>query len=225
MLRWALVLVWAIALPAFLIGTNVRWVTLDLSTYTTGFARLRTAERTGMAPAELERIAREFIEFFKGNRAEMQVQSQTPTGLRPLFNDREVHHMDDVRTLMRFAFRLQPVFGLLMLASLVVAIAAWRGAAVPSVQWMVYSGVASTLVLGILVAALSFLDFSALFLQFHMMSFSNDLWQLDPRTDYLLILFPEQFWLDTTMRLAWMTVLEVLAIGSAAYFLPRVATP
>ena len=44
--------------------------------------------------------------------------------------------------------------------------------------------------------------FPWLFWIFHLVSFSNDLWLLDPRTDYLLIMFPLGFWFDATMRVA-----------------------
>ncbi|MFN0070095.1 MAG: TIGR01906 family membrane protein [Chloroflexota bacterium] len=220
-IRVVLMCVWALALPAFLISMNLRWVTLDLTTYTTGFARYQAEERTGISSAELERIGREFIEFFKGNRTEMQVIAQTPTGQRPLFNDREVEHMADVRSLMTLFFRLQPVAGAILFGGIVLALLVFRRDAMGIIQALMFTGVGATLVLAGLIGALSMLDFNSLFLQFHMLSFSNDLWQLDPRTDYLLILYPEPFWLDTTLRIAWMTLLQIAAIAGLAWVLPH----
>jgi integral membrane protein (TIGR01906 family) len=220
-IRVLLAAIWAVALPAFLISTNLRWVTLDLSTYTSGFVRYRAAERTGIPPAELERIGSEFIAFFKGDRAEMQVIAQTPAGTRPLFNEREVMHMHDVRELMRLFFRMQPIAGAALLGTLLIASLVFRRESVGPIQLMMFTGVVATLVLAVLVGAASLMDFSSLFLQFHMLSFSNDLWQLDPRTDYLLILFPEPFWLDTTLRMAWMTLIEIAALAGLALLLPR----
>jgi integral membrane protein (TIGR01906 family) len=81
--------------------------------------------------------------------------------------------------------------------------------------------VGSTLVLALVVGGLSMLDFESLFIRFHMLSFSNDLWQLDPRTDYLLILYPQAFWLDTTLRIAWITLIQILALAGVAWVLPR----
>ena len=55
-----------------------------------------------------------------------------------------------------------------------------------------------------LVAAIglfALVGFDALFLKFHQLSFSNDLWQLNER-DYLLLLFPQDFWLDATIWVA-----------------------
>jgi integral membrane protein (TIGR01906 family) len=219
--RVCLMIIWAVALPVFLISTNVRWVTLDLATYTTGFARYRAAERTGISSAELERIGREFIEFFKGNRTEMQVEAQTPSGTRRLFNAREVQHMDDVRKLMNMFFRAQLVAGIVLLGTGALALLMFRRESMGVIQGMVFAGVGFTLFLAVIVGGLSMLDFESLFIRFHMLSFSNDLWQLDPRTDYLLILYPEPFWLDTTLRIAWMTLIQVLALAGAAWLLPR----
>ena len=60
--------------------------------------------------------------------------------------------------------------------------------------------------------------FEQLFLLFHRLSFANDLWILNPYTDYLLILFPGPFWFDATMRVALTSVLGavlLLSVGCA----------
>ena len=62
--------------------------------------------------------------------------------------------------------------------------------------------------------------FEALFRAFHVVSFSNDLWRLDPRTDYLIAMFPEGFFLDATLWIAGSTVLEAAVIlGASILFL------
>ena len=40
----------------------------------------------------------------------------------------------------------------------------------------------------------SAVGFDSLFRAFHEVSFSNDLWKLDPRRDYLVMMFPQGFW-------------------------------
>jgi integral membrane protein (TIGR01906 family) len=42
-------------------------------------------------------------------------------------------------------------------------------------------------------------DFDWLFWQFHLISFANDFWLLDPTRDYLVMLFPQGFWYDVTL--------------------------
>ena len=58
--------------------------------------------------------------------------------------------------------------------------------------------------------------FDSLFLKFHQLSFSNDFWQLDPRTDYLIIMFPLGFWFDATMRVAATTVISAITLSGVS---------
>ena len=73
-----------------------------------------------------------------------------------------------------------------------------------------------------LAGLLSLVDFSQAFVTFHELAFSNDLWILDPRTDYLIMLYPEGFWLDATLRIAMLSAIEAVVVGGVglgiAYF-------
>jgi len=56
-------------------------------------------------------------------------------------------------------------------------------------------------------------NFDWFFYQFHLLSFANDFWQLDPTRDYLIMLFPQGFWFDVTLLIAITTaVLAVVVI-------------
>ena len=62
------------------------------------------------------------------------------------------------------------------------------------------------------VGLVSLASFQQLFLLFHQLSFANDLWILNPHTDYLLILFPGGFWFDATMRVALTSILGAVLL-------------
>ena len=78
---------------------------------------------------------------------------------------------------------------------------------------------------GLTVALLAFFGllsvaaFDALFLLFHQVSFANDFWKLDPRTDYLVLLFPQGFWFDATMWAALRALAggALLAVAGGGY--------
>ena len=76
--------------------------------------------------------------------------------------------------------------------------------------WLTFS-------LVLLVALLALVGFDRLFLYFHLVSFSNDLWILDPRHDYLIAMFPQGFFFDCTGAIAVLTLLEGAFFG----LLPR----
>ena len=60
------------------------------------------------------------------------------------------------------------------------------------------------------------LGFDQLFLQFHLLSFTNDFWQLDPTRDYLIMLFPGGVWYDATLFCVLTTVGMAVILGGAA---------
>jgi integral membrane protein (TIGR01906 family) len=60
------------------------------------------------------------------------------------------------------------------------------------------------------------LGFDQLFLQFHLISFTNEFWQLDPSKDYLIMLFPQGFWYDATLFCTLATVIGAVVLSGAA---------
>ena len=56
---------------------------------------------------------------------------------------------------------------------------------------------------------------------FHLVSFSNDLWLLDPSRDMLIRMFPEGFFMDATMLIAFATIVEAVVVSGIGYGLLR----
>ena len=71
-----------------------------------------------------------------------------------------------------------------------------------------------TLIIVVGVGLFALVGFDTLFLKFHQLSFANDFWQLDPRTDFLVMLFPQDFWFDATMWVALRTIVATLIISA-----------
>jgi integral membrane protein (TIGR01906 family) len=142
--------------------------------------------------------------------------------LRPLFNDREVAHMEDVQALVQFFLRMQLVAAAVVVVRLAVALIFDRSVAPLGRDMLWSTGLMVALV--VLVGVLSLLDFDALWTRFHQIAFRNDLWQLDPKSDYLIMLFPEPFWFTATIRMATSVALQTLLVavlGVAFVLSPR----
>ena len=60
------------------------------------------------------------------------------------------------------------------------------------------------------------LNFNRLFHLFHIISFSNEFWMLDPASDYLIMLFPQGFWFDATLFSALLTIALAVVLGGVA---------
>jgi integral membrane protein (TIGR01906 family) len=131
-----------------------------------------------------------------------------------------VTHMEDVQSLIQLFLRLQIAAAVVVVLRLGVAVA-FDHATAPIGRELLWSA-ALMVGLVVLVGVLSLMDFDALWTRFHQIAFRNDLWQLDPSKDYLIMLFPEPFWFTATLRMATSVALQtiVVAIIGAVLLLP-----
>jgi integral membrane protein (TIGR01906 family) len=126
----------------------------------------------------------------------------------PVYNERELRHMVDVKRLVQAAMRVW--IGSLAVAA-VLGIALWRLRGGGTFARGLHSGSKLTLwVMGILGLGL-IVTFSTVFVGFHRIFFEGDTW-LFLYTDTLIRLFPERFWQDAFIILAGSTLAEAVAL-------------
>ena len=208
----------ALAIPAvllFLVAGSVTWAVNDPGLYRNGFQRYHTAQRSGISDPDLVTIGAELRRYFNSSVEPLAVRAPIYGIEQEVFNQREVAHMYDVKRLVRGTYWAALGSALWILSTLtLVAVMdrpAWSTRAARLAVW----GGAVTLASVFAVGLAAVVSFEQLFLLFHRLSFANDLWILDPRTDYLLILFPAGFWFDATMRVALTSVLGAVLLLSA----------
>ncbi|MGE3267882.1 MAG: TIGR01906 family membrane protein [Chloroflexota bacterium] len=220
--RWLAGLAFVIALPLFLILGNILDVASDNEFYASEFAKYRISEVTGLDQDQLAVVANAFIAYLRDPTAQLD-QDITVNGVRrPLFNEREIHHMEDVRRLFGLAKQARMVAAGVLLILPLLGLALGGSAFLPRLgTLLVFGGIATVTILG-LAGLLSLVDFTEAWIKFHEIAFTNDLWMLDPRTDYLIMLYPEGFWFDAVMRIATHTATEAVLLGAVglgiAYF-------
>jgi integral membrane protein (TIGR01906 family) len=141
------------------------------------------------------------------NRTELKGQT-LPDG-SPLYNERELSHMEDVQLLVQQALVVW-VASIVLLGGL--GLWAWRGNWLPEFWKGASRG--GWLTAGMIVAILILVatSFDALFTQFHYLFFEGDTW-LFYYSDTLIRLFPMKFWQDAFALLGGLTLLASLLIG------------
>ena len=121
---------------------------------------------------------------------------------QPLYNQRELSHMVDVKNLVQAAYRAWWV----MLAVLVgLGVWAWRGGWSGQYRRGVWRGGWATLGLIVTVLVLVAVSFQALFTQFHRLFFTGDTWIFE-WSDTLIRLFPMRFWRDAFILVGAVTI-------------------
>lgn len=205
-----------LALPVFLITTNIRFLASEAGFYERGFREHDSAERTGLELAELDRAAEQIIDYFGNDARTLRIIVLDDGEEVSLFNADETRHMEDVKGLMRALYRVNEV-SLAVLLVYVGGTVLWareHGARQLARRALIGMGVGAG-VAGA-VGALALTGFDAAWTRFHEIAFQNDLWQLDPETDRLIQMFPEEFWAEATLVVAGLTVIEVAAIVVAS---------
>ena len=220
--RGLISLAFVLLLPLLVISTSLRGLVTDRDLMLRGFRDNQVATTTGLDDTQLARIADAFVAYFQGPPGQIQMQVTAFGQPRALFNDREVTHMEDVQALIQWFLRMQFVAAAVVVVRLAAVVVFDRSPAPIGREMLWSTGLMVALV--VLVGVLSLMDFEGLWTRFHQIAFRNDLWQLDPTTDYLIMLFPEPFWFTATIRMATTVALQTVllaAVGVALIFSQR----
>ncbi|MCX7976329.1 MAG: TIGR01906 family membrane protein [Bellilinea sp.] len=126
----------------------------------------------------------------------------------PVFNERELRHMLDVKILVQQMIRAWIVLGLFILFT---GVWAWRGKWLAD-YWLTLSraGWAILIVIALILIGVV-IGFSTLFTGFHLIFFEGDTW-LFLYSDTLIRLFPLRFWQDAFTLMGILSALGGVAL-------------
>ena len=207
------------AIPVFLVTTNTRLVINAPSLYQTGFEKYQIERVTGIEYDQLISASEQIRDYFNNDDIDLIIKvSKHGEVVSSLFNEREIAHMRDVKSLVKGVYVVQWISLFIILLAIAAGYFITKGNKFGTQIRDLGRGGKLTLALTLLVGLLSLVGFERLFLYFHLFSFSNDLWILDPTRDYLLMMFPESFFFDATIYIAIATVIE----SSILTIMPRI---
>ncbi len=213
-------LLFIIAVPVALVTTNVRIAFNEPRVYEYAADEYDTPQTTGIPRQELLKASGELRGYFNNDEDTFFAQVTNDEGdLISLFNRRETLHLKDVKTLFQSSVRVQEGSILFALAYVVgVFIWAREGTLRGLAAQVLLAGLLGLVVIAG-IGAMAASGFEESFDQFHRIAFDNDLWRLDPSSDHLIQMFPEQFWQDVSLWVGIATLAELaaLALVSALY--------
>ena len=214
----------AVALGLLLVTTTVRCAAESLTLYEALFERHSVSERTGITPEGLTHVGREVQAFFASSSDDPLDVTVRINGVpRTLFNENEVSHMADVKALFLRVYRVQWMAAVLL--AVLTVLAAWRlrrEAYVVTASWLRRCAALTAgiiLVLGLL----SVVAFRQVFTVFHYIGFPQGNWVFDPRTEYLVQVFPFGFWRDITLLIGAFILLGTAVLWGVGRKLPLLA--
>ena len=216
---WRLALfLFALAVLTLPIAWSVRFSAESGWWWERGFDRYDAAARSGLSRAEVDRAGAELRAYFQSDDEFVDIAVTNVAGQEEiLFTPREVQHLVDVKRLLERTYDAGWA-ALGFIIAFVAGVAYWRRrrAAVSLARAGVFAGggvVAAIFALGIVAVT----GFDGAFRQFHLLFFTNDLWQLSSN-DRLIQLFPQGFFFETTLLIGAVTIAFALAIALAGWW-------
>jgi integral membrane protein (TIGR01906 family) len=208
-----LALAFGLGLLFLVLLVNVQIVSYSVGYYQAEFAKLGQAEKLGTSMDQLALFSRHTTRYLAGLERDPNLQMMLYGEQRWLLNSREISHMQDVQKLFALA-RWLTAAGLLLL--LLIAALHWRRHTIRGLLrglvWVALAAILLALLGGWLISR----DFTRAFDYFHMLAFTNDLWQLDPSQDQLINLLPEQFFSDAVLLVAIRSGMTLVLIALGA---------
>ena len=187
--------------------------------YDYGFNKYKIEKYTGIEFEQLQVAGQQIRDYFNNDLDQITINiSLHGDNVPNLFNEKEILHMYDVKQLVKMVYLVQLYSAILLsMGCVFILFNPSTNGRILTLKYFSRGGM-FTFSLVIAVSVLAIIGFDRLFLFFHLVSFSNELWILDPRHDYLIAMFPQGFFFDCTVAIAFLTLLE----GGILSLIPRV---
>ncbi len=188
----------AIALFFLILFSSLNHMIFNSSFYETKFQELGVYDRFGSVKADAEKEI--LLDYF--NNDDKIIQSE-------FYNEKEKQHLVDVKSLILIS---KTIFYFLSIFLIAFFLFVYLKRNVYFFKFIskVFMLAGALIIISSLAAYFLQDNFSQLFYNFHLLLFSNKLWLLDPTTDNLISLFPEQFFFDIVKQ----TMIVFVIVGS-----------
>jgi integral membrane protein TIGR01906 len=164
------------------------------------------ADAYGFTTADRLQWGQYSIDYLLGKVADCDFTAQTLPDGTPLFNARELSHMQDVRDLTLVVLQIwKRVVRILRACAIRQPGRKWSGQFLRALR----DGALATIALIAAILAAVWMNFNLLFTQFHQLFFEGDSW-LFYLSDHLIRLFPLTFWQDLFIFIGAVTILFCL---------------
>lgn len=188
-------------------------VALNPAVYDRIQAELDVYASVGLSPEAQSRVNRVLAGYLRGERGSIDVEESLFGVYGQVFNENERAHMVDVQALFLLERRVRTAC-LAAGCLLTVLLAAFHRRRIGRAALSGLLGFGLTL--AVLAAALwalwSAVGFDRLFIAFHHLLFTNELWLMDPATDAMIRMLPAGFFL----RIAALSGRSALVFGLAS---------
>ena len=178
----------------------VGWLTASVYLLGTGNMTMRSlmkhyapSEATRLPTEEYAPVVEMITGYLKGGNDAFQHVFTVDGVEYAAFNQKEQQHMADVQDL----FRLCKAIAFACLGGFVITMMFLHNGETDCTHWRTFRRTLIAILAAVTIIIIAAcIDFNSLFILFHHIAFTNDLWLLNPQTDLLIRLMPTQFFIS-----------------------------
>ena len=161
-------------------------------------------KRTSLSLEEIEEINLGIRTYFFNEKELLDID---------IFSNKEILHMKDVKSVMNFIFDISKILSIVFCILTFVLYSYFR----VYIYKLIFYSLSLFLSILVFLGTSFLLFFQELFIIFHQIAFNNDLWILNPNEDYLLMMYPEDFFRDVAILI----LVTSFILNVIVYFLLR----
>lgn len=163
------------------------------------YRKYNVIKDVNMEEKELLFVTEEMMSYLKGKRDNLNVKAVIDGKEQEFFNEKEIAHMEDVKVLFNAGQWLRRIGIIIFVTTAILLLLQNK---IEFLLKYLKNGLISFMVFTAILAGIIATNFTKYFVIFHKIFFSNNLWILNPKTDRLINIVPEPFFIDTSIRIA-----------------------
>ena len=214
------IFIWCI--PLFLIASTILWEVKSIRLYEYGVDTYQISDASGIAKPELMKLYQHLIDYYNSKVDTAQVTVIKSGEKLNVFSEKELIHLKDVKGLIQLDHTVQiATFGVMLICVMGLLLwirNSWR-VAVKGLFW----GSVITFSVVIFLSLWSMFGFEQLFVLFHLVSFTNEFWIIDPNEGSFLVLFPGSFFYDAALFGFGAVFIESIVLGGIAFGITKLS--
>ncbi len=187
-----------LSLSLFILTTSIHIKSFDINYYMNSFKENNIEAVTNMDEENLRHVAEDFIKYLKDDRPKLDTTAVINGELRPVYGEREILHMIDVKALFKLNHRINTI-SIIVFIVILLTLLKTKTLNLHSLGRTLMITVGINLALLLILVILIQSDFTQYFTYFHEIFFNNDLWLLDPKTEVLIQMMPEPFFIKAAI--------------------------
>jgi len=189
----------ALCLLTLIVSQSFVFPTFFMPFFRQQYASQNIAENIGMSEEELMYVTVELLDYMRARRDDLEGIRATVNGLeQEFFSERDKVHMVDVRVLYDRLFIVRNV-AFWALLGLIGLMAVTKSPVLHLLARCSREVMAGFLLVAAIVAGIIAIDFDRAFVIFHHIFFDNDYWILFPPRDRLVMMVPQQFFVNISI--------------------------